>query len=66
MYNNYVRRAWQPTPGFLPGESSGQRSLAGYSPWGCKELDMTERLSTAHIIIIYIYIKHGLPLWLSW
>ena len=36
MYNNDVRRAWQPTPGFLPGESSGQKSLAGYSPWGCK------------------------------
>ena len=27
---------------FLPGESYGQRSLVGYSPWGCKELDMTE------------------------
>ena len=27
----------------------GQRSLAGYSPWGCKESDMTERLSTTHI-----------------
>ena len=26
----------------------GQRSLAGYSPWGCKESDTTERLSTAH------------------
>ena len=36
------RRAWQPTPGFLPGESHGQRSLAGYSPLGCKELDTTE------------------------
>ena len=35
------RRAWQPTPVFLPGESLGQRSLAGYSPWGCKESDMT-------------------------
>ena len=32
-------------PVFLPGESNGQRSLAGYGPWGCKELDMTERLS---------------------
>ena len=40
------KRAWQPTPVFLPGESHGQRNLAGYSPWGCKELDMTERLST--------------------
>ena len=39
------RRAWQPTPVFLPGESHGPRSLAGYSPWGHKESDMTERLS---------------------
>ena len=36
------RRAWQPTPVFLPGKSYGQRSLAGYSPWGRKELDTTE------------------------
>ena len=34
---------------FLPGESHRQRSLAGYSPWGCRESDMTERLSTEHI-----------------
>ena len=40
------RRKWQPTPVFLPGEFHEQRSLAGYSPWGCKELDTTERLST--------------------
>ena len=40
------RRAWQPTPVFLPGESLEQRSLAGYSPWCCKESDMTERLRT--------------------
>ena len=39
------RREWQPTPVFLPGEFHGQRSLAGYSPWGCKESDMTERLT---------------------
>jgi len=30
------RRAWQPTPVFLTGESHGQRSLAGYSPWIAK------------------------------
>ena len=36
------RRAWQPTPIFLPGESHGQRSLPGYSPWGRKESDTTE------------------------
>ena len=38
------RRKWQPTPLFLPGESHGQKSLVGYSLWGGKELDMTERL----------------------
>ena len=32
------RRVWQPTPVFLSGESHGQRSLAGYSPWGCKRI----------------------------
>ena len=36
------RRKWQPTPVLLPGESHSQRNLAGYSPWGHKELDMTE------------------------
>ena len=35
-------RAWQLTPVFLPGEAHGQRSLVGYSPWGCKESDTTE------------------------
>ena len=39
------RRTWQLTPVFLPGKVHGQRSLAGYSPWGRKELDMTEWLS---------------------
>ena len=42
------RRAWQPTPVFLPGESHGQRSLAGYSRRGRKELDTSERLSAVH------------------
>ena len=36
------RRAWQPTPEFLPGESHGQRSLAGCSPGDCRESDVTE------------------------
>ena len=35
------RREWLPTPVFLPGESHGQRSLVGYSPWGLKESDAT-------------------------
>ena len=40
------RRKWQPIPVFLPGESHGQRSLAGYSPWSRKGSDTTEQLST--------------------
>ena len=39
------RRKWQPTPVFSPEISHGQRSLTGYSPQGCKELDTTEQLS---------------------
>ena len=35
-------RKWQPSPVFLPGKSHRQRNLAGYSPRGCKELDVTE------------------------
>ena len=36
------KRKWQPTPVFLPETSHGQKSLAGYSPWGRKELDTTK------------------------
>ena len=42
------RRKWQPTPVFLPGKFHGQRSLAGYSPQGGKELHMTEHSTHAH------------------
>ena len=38
------RRKWQPTPVLLPGKSHGQRSLVGYSPWGHKESNTTQRL----------------------
>ena len=38
-------RKQKPTPAFLPGKFHGQRSLVGYSPWGCKESDTTEWLS---------------------
>ena len=37
------RRQWQPTPALLPRKSHGWRSLRGYSPWGRKESDTTER-----------------------
>ena len=46
------RRAWQPTPVFLHGESHGQRSLAGYSPSGCKESDTTEATEHAHFLFL--------------
>ena len=45
------RRAWQPTPVFLPGESHGQSSLEGYSPWGHKESDMTEQLKNKILLL---------------
>ena len=38
-------------PSTQPGESHGQRSLAGYSPWGRKELDMTEATEQARMTI---------------
>ena len=38
------RRKWQPTPVHLPGKFHGWRNLIGYSPWGHKESDTTERL----------------------
>ena len=44
------RRAWQPTPVFLPGDSHGQRSLEGCSPWGRRELGTMERLSSSRTI----------------
>ena len=58
-----LEKEMQPTSGFLPGKSHGQRSLIGYSPWVCKESDTTERL---HItcckalgFIYYIYVVHS-------
>ena len=51
------RRAWQPTPVFLPAESLGLRSLAGYSPWGHKESDTTEWLSV-HAQWVYIMLEN--------
>jgi len=44
LLSNYGGIVWQPTPVFLPGKSHGQWNLVGYSPWGHKELDMTEQL----------------------
>ena len=44
IYVPIQRRKWQPTPVLLPGKYHGWRSLVGYSPWGHKESDRTERL----------------------
>ena len=67
------RRARQPTPVFLPRESHGQRSLAGYIPWGCKESDTTEHARMCECSVwtlystplyIYIWIYNLMPvLW---
>ena len=75
------RKKWQHIPVFLPREFHGQRSLLGCSPWGCKELDMTEQLTLTHsvfptpsndVIIIPHWIfstmttfKRHLPSWYS-
>ena len=46
-----LEKEWQPTPAFLPGESHGQRSLVGYSPWGCKASDTTELVMIIYDIV---------------
>ena len=48
------RRAWQPTPVFLPGESHRQRSLEGYKPQGHKESDSTEETWDTHTLYNYL------------
>ena len=56
---------WQPSPVFLPGKFHGWRSLVGYSPWGRKEVDMTERLQCqcqCHMHISNHYVVHLKPI----
>ena len=43
------RKEWQSIAVFLPGKSHGQRSLMGYSPWSCKQLDTTKY---THVILL--------------
>ena len=52
-------RTWQPTPVFLPGEFHGQRSLAGYSPWGHKQSDWSHLVACMHVP------SHILDFWYS-
>ena len=71
-------REWQPTPVFLSGEFHGQRSLAGYSPWGGKESQLSHRhdwatntfTSTKSVfkmqkkkVMYLIYCYNGYPIW---
>ena len=54
------RSEWLPTPIYLPGESHGQRSLAGYNPWSCKEVDTTEQFTLFHIASKALLFPHHL------
>ena len=56
------RKERKPTPVFFPGQPHGQRSLAGYSPWGQKELDTTERLT----FFIFTFREGGDRGWDGW
>ena len=50
-----LRRTWQPTLVFLPGESHGQRSLAGYSPQGRKESDTKSRTQLKDLACTHMF-----------
>ena len=65
LYIGIWRRKWQPTSGFLPGESQGQGSLVGCRLWGCTESDTTEATQRQHIgiyINLELYSSRILPL----
>ena len=61
------RRKWQPTPVFLPGKSCGQRSLEGYSPWGCRELDTNEVTENTKVrlvkAMVFPVVMYGCESW---
>ena len=50
---SFWSRKRQTTPVFLPGKSHGQRSLAGYSPWDCKESDTTKQLNKNNNVLYF-------------
>ena len=54
-WDDHLERAWQPTAVFLPGESPWtEENGGGYRPWGHKQSDTTERLSTNPIMDLYL------------
>ena len=59
-----LEEGWQLTSVLLPGESHGRRSLVGYSPPGCKESDMTERLHFTYFSLrVVVHIKCNKVYW---
>ena len=60
-----LEKEWQSTPVFLPGKSHGWRSLIGYSPWGRKESDATERLRFTNSTVCFCEWMTR-PAWSSW
>ena len=54
-------RYWLPTPGFLPRAFHGQRSLAGCSPWGHKESNMTAQLTHTQSVYMSMALSHFIP-----
>ena len=58
------KRKWQPTPGFLPGEFHGQRSLVGYSPWGRQEsvwlCTHTQHVIKSSVVLLTLLSPNGL------
>ena len=58
IWKSAWRRVWQSTPVFLSGEFHGQRSLAGYRPWGHKELDTTDWLThCTYCLLLLIFLS---------
>ena len=58
------RRDWLPAPVFLPGEFHRQKNLVGYSPWDCKDSNMTGQLTLSHFFFPHcnkVYVKGYLP-----
>ena len=53
---------WHPTLVLLPGESHGWRSLVSCSPWGCKELDTTERLHSLTLWVCFCFINKSISI----
>ena len=61
-----LEEKWQLTPVFLPGESHGQRSLVGYSPWGHKESDVTEATEHGRSFKRKLREFRGIPVIRTW